>query len=567
MTGVQADELARFLGAHPPFDSLGPDALDAVAQGARIERFDDGEQILDAFVTLTDEVFVVVDGRVRLWTDADHVTEAADTVLGPGGVFGFSAMLTERSIGPRVVAAGTTTVARIPAALAGPAFTSHRGARFLTETMAATARRPAGIPSYSTIDELILRKPLVVEANTPVGEVARRMTEQDVPAAAVKVAAGRFGLVTDALLRSRVLVGGRPASTPAHLVMDMSPPSVGVGDSAVEALMLMLERDADFVLVTDRAGELCGVVAPRDFAVSPTTAGVSLQEQLRRATTVDDLAALAGRVPTMLDDLLSRGMASGRVIAVYSAVLDTIIRRAIGLVFHQHTELPVDSFTWLSLGSNGRREAVLSSDVDSAVAFDSAVPEAEIVRFRAAFGEIYGVLARAGLSGDDHGATAQHALFARTNAAWRAAGEQWLAAPAEQRGAIMTSLHGGRAADPRRPGAARRGPGLQRPAPAPGHDAPAADGVTRASGQAPLDLAGAAAGHPRHQGARAAAGGQPRPLGRVERRFDRPADHRPAAGRVRIGHAARRPGAHPGRGVRGGAGAAPALPAGAVPRR
>ena len=83
---------------------------------------------------------------------------------------------------------------------------------------------------------------------------------------------------------------------------------------------------------------------------------------------------------------------------------------------------------------------MLSSDVDSAVAFDDAVPRGRIGAYRAAFGEVYGVLARAGLSGDDHGATAQHALFARTNAEWRAAGEQWLAAPAEHNGAMMTSL-------------------------------------------------------------------------------------------------------------------------------
>ena len=125
---------------------------------------------------------------------------------------------------------------------------------------------------------------------------------------------------------------------------------------------------------------------------------------------------------------------------MYSAFLDTIIRRAIGLVFAQHPELTVDAFTWLSLGSNGRREAVLSSDVDSAVAFDDAVPRRRSRAYRAAFGEVYDVLARAGLSADDHGATAEHALFARTNAEWRAAGAQWLAAPAEHNGAMMTSL-------------------------------------------------------------------------------------------------------------------------------
>ena len=54
--------------------------------------------------------------------------------------------------------------------------------------------------------------------------------------------------------------------------------------------MLLLERDAEFLLVTDRAGELRGVVYPRDFAISPITVGVSLHEQLRRATSIEELA-------------------------------------------------------------------------------------------------------------------------------------------------------------------------------------------------------------------------------------------------------------------------------------
>jgi CBS domain-containing protein len=171
-----------------------------------------------------------------------------------------------------------------------------------------------------------------------------------------------------------------------------------------------------------------------------TDAGIALDRELRGACTVDELTACAARVPGALGDLLSGGLTAAKVIAVYSAFLDTIIRRAIGLVFAQHPELSVDAFTWLSLGSNGRSEAVPSSDVDSAVAFDDAVDPEAIPAYRAAFGEVYEVLARAGLSADDHGATAQHALFARTNADWRAAGEQWLTAPAEHNGAMMTSL-------------------------------------------------------------------------------------------------------------------------------
>jgi CBS domain-containing protein len=441
---VEPAELAVFLAEHPPFDALGSEALDAVARGARLERFCPGAVILDAFRNPTVEVFVVVSGRVLLWNGADPGTTEADEVRGPGDVFGFSAMLTERSVGPRAVADGEVVAARIPASLAAPAFASRTGARFLAETMTA-ARRVSGVPTYSVVDELIVRTPLLVGAATPVGEVARRMTDEDVPAAVVRVGpaepgAAEFGLITDRLLRTHVLVNGRSADTPAQLVMDPAPPTAVLGDSAAEALMLMLDRDAEFLVVTDRAGDPRGVIGPRDFAISPSTAGVSLHEQLRRATTTDDLVTYATRAPSMLGELLARGLASGKVIAVYSAFLDTVIRRAIGLVFARHEELSTDAFTWLSLGSNGRREAVLSSDVDSAAAFDTEIPADGIAPYRAAFAEVYQLLARAGLSSDEHGATARHALFSRTNADWRAAAKEWLAAPAEHNGAMMTSL-------------------------------------------------------------------------------------------------------------------------------
>ena len=155
--------------------------------------------------------------------------------------------------------------------------------------------------------------------------------------------------------------------------MDTTAPAVELGDSAAEALMLHAGTRRRVPSGYRPRPEAARSLCPRDFAISPITVGVSLHEQLRRATSIEELATFAGRVPPMLGDLLSRGLAASRVIAVYSGFLDTIIRRAIGLVFARHPELSVDAFTWLSLGSNGRREAVLSSDVDSAVAFDDAV--------------------------------------------------------------------------------------------------------------------------------------------------------------------------------------------------
>ena len=142
----------------------------------------------------------------------------------------------------------------------------------------------------------------------------------------------------------------------------------------------------------------------------------------------------------MLADVLGRGLPSARVIAVYSSIVDTIVRRTIQLTFQRHPDLTTDAFTWLALGSNGRREAVLSSDVDSAVAFVDGVPPDEITRYRAVFAEVDEMLIGAGLMSDDHGASARRTLFARTNADWRTQAKRWLAAPTDGNGAMMTSL-------------------------------------------------------------------------------------------------------------------------------
>jgi CBS domain-containing protein len=437
---LTGEELAEFLGRHQPFSHMDPVALGELAAAAEVADYASGDLVLDAFKDPSVEVFVLVAGRVNVWNDSARLTEPPDEVLGPGGLFGFSAMLTERSVGPRVVASGRARVARIPGSVASTAFMSRQGARFLAQSLAARASGSTAIPTYSNIEDLITAPPVVAREDDTAADVARQMSQSGTGCVAVRLDDGTYGLVTDSSLRQRIIVDGLSPQSPATEVLAAAAPSVQVGDSAAEALIRLLDDDAEQVLVLDAEGRVRGVVSLRDFAVSSTASDVSLHEQLRRAETVEELAGLARGIPSFLAELLARGLASGRVIALYSTILDTTVRRAIRMVFAGHPELDRDAFTWLSLGSNGRREAVLSSDVDSAVAFVDGLSVDLMPAYRAAFGEVHDVLAASGLSRDWHGATAQREPFARTNSQWRAAAHRWMAAPAVNQGAIMASL-------------------------------------------------------------------------------------------------------------------------------
>ncbi len=293
-------------------------------------------------------------------------------------------------------------------------------------------------PTYALVDDLIERTPLVVDAQLDVSEAAAALTARGTACAAVPVVGRGFAVLTDADIRAWVGSGKR--ATSAGTLAGHDRPCVRLGTSSAEAMIAMLDSDADCVVVVDAAGELRGIITARDFLVSPTTASVSLHQQLRRADSLDELHRRARRLPVTLRDFTRRGLASSKVITVHSALIDTVVRRTIDLVLRGHADLDPGAFSWLSLGSNGRREAVLSSDLDAAVAFDDAVGPEQIDRYRSMMGEIVAELTRSGLTSDSHGATPAHRLFARTNEQWRAAGRQWLADPAQNKGAVLISL-------------------------------------------------------------------------------------------------------------------------------
>jgi CBS domain-containing protein len=430
--------LADFLARFPPFDTLSEEARTLLASAASLDAFVTGEVILDAFRTPSVEVFVVFEGQVELWNDSDRHGHEPDEVLDPGGVFGFSAMLSERTVGPRAVALDDAVVVRIPGEVASTAFASPEGAKFLAECM-ATARPPRATATFTTVDELMETDPLVVGPDASIHDVARQMTARDRGYAVVARGAGDHALVTDASLRAHVIGGDVSSDAPVTAALTPVVALAEVGESAGEMLIRLLESGCNYGLVLDDA-RLRGVVTLRSFSLSPTTADVSLHQRITFADNVTQLIDRARDTPDLLTDLLHHGMASGRVIAVYSALIDTVARRAIELTFADRPELPARAFTWLSLGSNGRRESVLSSDVDAAVAFADDTPDGRLDAYREAFAAVHDVLNRAGLSSDGHGAIASRPAFSRTNAQWRTAAHQWLDDPVGNQGAIMTSL-------------------------------------------------------------------------------------------------------------------------------
>ncbi len=435
------NRVAEFLARHPPFDALEPDELNRLAAQATITDFAAGTEIFNGFERAVADLAVVMTGEVGLWNLPDHLDGDPDETLGAGGVFGYFSILTRAAKGPRAAAIGAVTLCRIPSDAVHAVFSSMAGARFLAGKLQLPRRRELSSPRGGIVDELIRTAPVVGSEDMTVAQAAMLMTDRLRDYVVIPRADGTFGVLTDGDIRARVVAAGQPADIRVGRVMTPRARTVVTGTPSADALLQILECDLTCLPVVDPAGRLLGAVGPGDFISAPGGASVSLRNQIGRADSRAALFERAQQMPYVVADLVRRGQPSHEVTAVLSLVHDAIVRRALEMALEDHPELDGDKLTWLSLGSNARREAVLSSDVDSAVAFDESIADRdEIASYRLAFAEVDDILRGCGLTIDTNGAVASSVLFARTHAQWREAAAVWLRNPLDNKGMIMTSL-------------------------------------------------------------------------------------------------------------------------------
>src|SRR5690242_3078624 len=81
-------DVAAFLGKHPPFDSLAPQALERIGSGVRIEYFADDSVIIQSAGEPARFLYVIRRGAVEL-LEEEHVLD----VLGEGEAFGYLSLL------------------------------------------------------------------------------------------------------------------------------------------------------------------------------------------------------------------------------------------------------------------------------------------------------------------------------------------------------------------------------------------------------------------------------------------------------------------------------------------
>ncbi|GLP79184.1 hypothetical protein TUM20984_06040 [Mycobacterium antarcticum] len=445
MRGPDPGDLSRFLAEHTPFQGMPSDELEELAAGSSAVDFAADAVIADYSAQVPHDVWMVRTGHVALQA-ADGST--IDTIE-PGGIFGYTPLLTGGGMEFVARATEPSILIRLPGDKARAQFAKPAGLAFLASSAwsVTPGDRPALVPVADgrPVGELVRGTPLLVAPDVSVRDAVVRMTEHHVSYALVALPGGEFGIFTDRDLRTRVVAAGLSVEVPITRVMSAPAQRVTADLTAETVLMQMLESGLRHMPVTSPRGEVVGVLEDADLLAASARQSFMLRRSIGLAGDATELQAAAQDVTHVASALFRSGTKASATSGILSIVIDSVVRRALELALaetaatDQSASVPTSGFAWLTLGSIARREAMPSSDVDSALSWrDDLSPDSDLLRAIAR--RTHAILDGCGLPSDSNGAIAASPNFARSQSAWAAAAKGWLQDPLVGKGLILSSL-------------------------------------------------------------------------------------------------------------------------------
>ena len=443
MSATVAREVVQFLGQHPPFDALGADELERVAAAADVEMHRAGSTIFSQGAEPVEHLRVVRTGGVEIVFDGRVLD-----LLGEGELFGHASMLSGLPTGFEARASEDTVCYRIPAGIAQEPLSRPAGLRFIARSLldlryeggAAVETEPGVDPPLQPVGTLIRADPIVCAPSAPIRDVAEMMTDAHATSVVVDRGDGSLGIVTDRDLRTRVVAKGLPGETPVSEVMSAPaytcPPDRLGGD----VLLDMFDRGFRHFPVVSATGRILGVIEELDLVAAETRSSFYLRRRIARAQTIDELIEASGELRRTVLAMYDAHVAPANVAAVYSVVVDALTRRLLELTVTEFPAVGVD-FAWLALGSQARREALPSSDVDSAIVWFGAPDDDHVkARLHAIATSVVSRLQACGLRADEHGATASDPRFVRSLDSWQRAVRSWIEDPTQEKALVLVSV-------------------------------------------------------------------------------------------------------------------------------
>ncbi len=400
MKNTISERVADFLKNYPPFNLLQKKELLTLSEQVSIlyqEKnsfiFTNGEDPHTSF-------YMVHKGAIALHKASKKNANKSEIVdiCDEGDIFGIRPLWVKENYKLEAIAHEESIIYAIPIAAFKPyAQNNENVGNFLLESFASNTANPYSkrhkgnlytsnyseniTPEVKLLDlqpVTYSKKLISCLETTPVNELAELMNKKRIGSIVILKEGLPIGIVTDKDLRTKIVTGQYPITTPASKIMSSPVITYPKNMTVTQAQMAMMKSSISHICLTEDGTvntRVVGIVSKHDIMVSLGDNPAVLVKAIKRTTKHKQIKTIRKSIMNLLQGYLDENIPMGLTAKIISELNDACIKQVIEIALKKMTTPPPTNFAWMAIGSQGRSEQLLHTDQDNFLVFEDVAED------------------------------------------------------------------------------------------------------------------------------------------------------------------------------------------------
>jgi CBS domain-containing protein len=443
------DRIASALRQFPPFSMFEEATVLELARNAKVQVLTKDDSVWKQGSPPGEEVLFLARGRVEYYCQTGDRNELID-VRDVGDILGLSALHEGEPYRVTASAAEDSILYALSWPLVRALLSTNDQARYyvrrhlfwgtrvgcsipdsgLEATGGSFNVLEAHLKGAHTIAPRPTERLLYCHPETSIREAAKMMAAKRVPSILIVDKVRRpVGIVTGSDLVKEVIVSGADSSLPVSSIMSGPVVTVARNSSTTAAALIMLRKRIGQVCVTEDGTahtEALDVCTQKDLLVQSGRHPAGFIHEIRRAVSPVRFREICDDIGEMARTYLEAGISGLLLGEICAELYDELVNRLIDISLAEMTDEGIAlihiPWAWIAVGSDGRREQVLRTDMDNALIFAASGNAEQDEKNRAFFlrlaNRVINRLVDAGFSRCQGGVMASNPNWCRTDAEW-----------------------------------------------------------------------------------------------------------------------------------------------------
>ena len=276
------------------------------------------------------------------------------------------------------------------------------------------------------VEDTLIHEACMVDENTRLIDAIEKSMEFKTSTIIVKKDNGEYGIITDSLLKVKVLLEGRDLTIPVKDIAIFPLLTVSNDDYLFEALTILIKKNIKRIGVTNRDGEMIGILEQIDVLSHFANHTYVVDSKIKKAKNIDDLKSASKDLLNIIKSLNAKGVKVNHISNLIGQLNTKVYKKLYSLILPK--ELQKDA-CFIVMGSEGRNEQIIKTDQDNALVIKDGI---DVEQYRPYMQKITNHLIDFGYPPCEGNIMVSNPFWCKTVSEYKSETARWIEAPGMQ---------------------------------------------------------------------------------------------------------------------------------------